>query len=126
MKEESGGKPSTPSALEGRLSSGGTTSLAATSSFDWAKIKVSTSVCPAIPQHYRFAVKDAVDLPLGDGLPWMVMFMHLSAAMHAHDRDQKAGPNTPPLPACSRALCGGVLQCASATADGYRREPGRE
>ena len=40
MKEESGGKPSTPSALEGRLSSGGATSLAATSSFDWAKIKV--------------------------------------------------------------------------------------
>lgn len=40
MKEESDAKPSTPSGLEGRLSSGGATSVAATTSFDWAAIKV--------------------------------------------------------------------------------------
>ena len=39
-QEESEAKPGTPRAIEARLSSGGTTSLAATSSFDWAKIRV--------------------------------------------------------------------------------------
>lgn len=40
VKEKSDAKPETPRALERRVSSGGTTSLAAASSFDWAKIKV--------------------------------------------------------------------------------------
>ena len=42
VKEESDAKPGTPRAIEGRLASGGSTSLAATASFDWAKIKVSS------------------------------------------------------------------------------------